>query len=67
MRLLGVSPLFAWFDFWVVGLFWDRKALKLYAFPLPMFGLVFQFGYDCPEHGKLCSGPGCCCADKHRR
>ena len=22
---------------------------------------------DCPEHGKLCTGPDCCCADKHRR
>ena len=23
------------------------------------------YAVRCPEHGKLCSGPDCCCADLH--
>lgn len=39
---MRVKLLFAWFDFWV-GLFWDRKAKRLYVFPIPMFGFYVQF------------------------
>lgn len=38
-----VSFLFAWYDLWV-GLYWDRKARKLYILPLPCLGIVFDFG-----------------------
>ncbi len=40
---MSIKPLFAWFDCWI-GLFWDRKAKRLYVFPVPMFGVVIQFG-----------------------
>ena len=29
-----------------VGLFWDRKKRRLYCLPIPMFGIVFDFGGD---------------------
>ena len=44
MRATSARPLFKWFDFWV-GLFWDSKGRKLYVFPVPMFGIVFEFGH----------------------
>jgi hypothetical protein len=40
---MTVYLLFAWFDFWV-GLYWDRARRRLYVFPVPMFGIVLDFG-----------------------
>lgn len=34
---------FAWYDFWV-GLYYDRKNRRLYFFPIPMIGIMYQFG-----------------------
>jgi hypothetical protein len=42
-KTLKIKPIFAWFDFWV-GVFWDRKAKRLYVLPVPMIGVVIQFG-----------------------
>ena len=40
---MTVSFLFAWYDFWV-GAYWDRKTRRLYVLPLPMVGIVIDFG-----------------------
>lgn len=39
---MRVKPIFAWYDLWI-GVFWDRKAHKLYVFPMPCVGLVLEF------------------------
>ena len=38
-----ISPLFAWYDFWI-GIFYDKKNRRLYILPLPMMGVKIQFG-----------------------
>ena len=35
--------MFAWFDFYI-GLYYDQYRNILYFFPIPMFGIVFNFG-----------------------
>ena len=53
---MRVKPILAWYDFWV-GLFWDRSKRRLYVFPVPMVGLVVEFGRPGPaqvdEEGVL--------------
>lgn len=38
-----IRPIFAWYDMWV-GAFWDSRKRRLYIFPVPMLGVVFDFG-----------------------
>lgn len=40
---MKIRPLFAWYDLWV-GVFWDQSKRKLYILPLPMLGIVLDFG-----------------------
>ena len=44
---MRIKPLFAWYDLWV-GAFWDAKGRKLYVLPIPMLGLVIEFGPKSP-------------------
>ena len=39
--VMKIRPIFAWYDLWV-GVFWDRKARKLYILPVPCIGVVVQ-------------------------
>lgn len=39
---MHVSPIFAWYDFWV-GMYYDRNKRILYIFPIPMLGVVIDF------------------------
>lgn len=40
---MRIRPIFAWYDLWV-GLFIDRAKRRAYLFPLPMLGLVIEWG-----------------------
>ena len=39
---MRVRPIFAWYDLWV-GLFVDLKKKRVYFFPVPTLGLVFDW------------------------
>jgi hypothetical protein len=51
---MKLKPIFAWYDFWV-GLFWDSKKRKLYLFPVPCFGVVFDFSKPVVTHAPYSS------------
>jgi hypothetical protein len=38
-----IRPLFAWFDCWI-GIYWDARRRRLYVLPVPMLGVVIDFG-----------------------
>lgn len=40
---MRVRPIFAWYDLWV-GAYWDRTRRRLYLLPVPMLGVVIEFG-----------------------
>lgn len=42
---MNITPIFAWYDIWV-GVFIDRAKRRIYVFPVPMFGVVIQFGTE---------------------
>jgi hypothetical protein len=35
--------LFAWYDFWI-GVYIDTVRARIYVFPVPCFGVVFDYG-----------------------
>ena len=42
MGTVKIRLINAWYDFWI-GLYWDRAKRRLYVFPIPMVGLLFDF------------------------
>lgn len=40
---MKIRPLFAWYDLWI-GLYVDTRNRRLYILPIPMFGIVIDFG-----------------------
>lgn len=40
---MRVRPIFAWYDLWV-GVFIDVNKKRAYVLPLPMFGIVVEWG-----------------------
>ena len=44
-----VKFVFAWYDFWI-GAYWDCERRSLYILPLPMLGVVIDFGAK-PDYG----------------
>ena len=40
---ISIKPIFAWYDLWV-GVFIDRAKRRVYVFPVPMLGVVIQWG-----------------------
>lgn len=48
---MSLRPIFGWRGA-LVGVFWDRKARKLYVLPLPCIGLVFEFKRGDTPNGR---------------
>ncbi len=48
-----IKILFAWYDLWI-GIFWDSKKKLLYILPIPMFGIIINFG----KHKPICKECG---------
>ena len=44
---MTIRPIFAWYDIWI-GAYWDRARRRLYLFPVPMLGVVLDFGKHAP-------------------
>lgn len=44
---MQVHLFFAWFDFWV-GVYYDRRNRRVYILPLPMIGLMLEWGRAAP-------------------
>jgi hypothetical protein len=40
---MRLYPVFSWQNFWV-GFRWDRFRQRLELYPVPMFGVVLEFG-----------------------
>jgi hypothetical protein len=38
---MRIKFIFAWYDFWV-GFFFDIEKKKVYFFPVPMLGILFE-------------------------
>jgi len=52
-----IKFIFAWYDLWV-GVYYDRKAYKLYILPLPMLGVVIDcLGYYAIRSPYVADGP----------
>lgn len=49
---MSIKPLFAWYDLWI-GAYWDRARWRLYVFPVPMFGMVIDFGHNDSDVASL--------------
>jgi len=41
---MKIRPIFAWYDLWI-GVFIDAPKRRIYVFPIPMIGIVFE----CPS------------------
>ena len=52
---MKIRPIFAWYDAWI-GVFIDRPGRRIFVFPVPMFGIVLDFGYSA-DHGESMEGP----------
>lgn len=39
---IQITPLFRWYDLWI-GLFFDLTNKRIYFFPIPMFGIKFDW------------------------
>lgn len=49
---MRVRLLFAWYDLWV-GAYWDRAHRRLYLLPVPMLGIVLDFGVQETEVDRI--------------
>jgi len=45
IKPFSIRFIFAWYDLWI-GFFVDTNKKLVYFFPVPMFGVVFKYGYQ---------------------